>query len=101
MGNWPFLREYFEHLGRVHEGLRSLCREVENWRQTIGETIARYGAFANDDGWNITAVAEDDAGEWLESVTIFAEPIQRLDHLGAKNRLLINLPPRYVSNGPE
>jgi hypothetical protein len=93
-----FLREYIEHLGRVHEGLRSMCREVDNWRQTITETIARYRDFAGDDAIGIVAVAEDDAGACQERVTIFAEPIRRLECLRAKNGLLINLSRRYISN---
>jgi hypothetical protein len=93
-----FLREYIEHLGRVHECLRGMCREVEDWRQTITETIARYRDFAGDGAIGIVAVAEDDAGAWPERVTIFAEPIRRLEHLRAKNRLLVNLSRRCISN---
>jgi hypothetical protein len=93
-----FLREYIEHLGRVHECLRGLCCEVEAWRQTITETISRYQDFAGDGAIGIVAVAEDNAGAQAERVSIFAEPIRRLEHLRLKNRLLVNLSRRCISN---
>ncbi len=69
--------------------------EVTN---TIDETIARYRDFAGDNATGIVAVAEGDAGACLERVTIFSEPIQRLEHLRTKNRLLVNLSRRYISS---
>ena len=75
-----------------------MCCEVKAWRERITETIARYRDFAGDDAIGTVAVAEDDAGSWRKSVTIFVEPMRRLEYLREKNGLLTNLSQRYISN---
>ena len=97
----PFIREYVEGIGKIHEKVRDLIRlDLTAWEKTLDDTIAK---FQNEFGEEIPLVGlaiaiENDYGRWGETISIFKEFIERRHNLERNNRSSVNLHKCYVSN---
>jgi hypothetical protein len=98
----PLVREYVERLCEVHKSLHSLISaDVASWDQTIISVLDRAcGAFGEDlSGLGIAEEEADYEGEyiWVDSASIFREPIDWRKRLEAKNPDFGKLSARYVT----
>jgi hypothetical protein len=97
----PFIREYIEGIGKIHEKVRDAIRpDVEQWENVFNDVVRKYknkfGESASIAG--LAIVAEDDDGKWVEKRTIFKEFIEKRKALESKNKVFVNLHKRYASN---
>lgn len=97
----PFIRNYIECIGNIHEKARVLTHpDVENWENIIYDSIKRvqneFGAEISLAG--LAIVAREDESHWIERKPIHKIIIDRRQALENKNRLFVNLHKRFASN---
>ncbi len=98
----PFVRQYVEGLGRVHERFRDLLSPIASRSDgCISELMDRAKTEFGEEANPLTLVQEDDQGSVAEEYSLFSEPIQRRVLLQRKNRSFEQLSARYVASSVE
>ena len=94
------VREYIEGLAQVHENVRaSIKPELDDASDAIRTAIAQYAAVNAGDIIGLSVAEFDDAvGTAIASQNIFGDLLDRIQRLMQRNRNLVNLRLRYVSN---
>lgn len=97
----PFIRNYIEGIGNIHEKVRDEIRpNVEIWENIISNVIVMYqnefGSVTSLAGLSIIAI--DENNHLIEKKAIFNEFIEKRKALESKNRFYTNLHARYASN---
>jgi hypothetical protein len=92
-------REYIEALGWVHSELRKAMKEsVAGWKDTVRGAIARYADANGGNVVGLAAVEFTDDGRLVSQMNIFEDMLDRQERLARRNRNLVNLRRRFVSN---
>lgn len=97
----PFIRNYIEGIGNIHEKVRDVIRpDVEIWENIISNVIVMYrNEFGSDTSLaGLSILAIDENNHLIEKKAIFNEFIKKRKALESKNRFYVNLHTRYASN---
>lgn len=92
-------REYIEALGSIQTAMREeLSRNVQAWKACVRGAIARYAAENGGDVLALAIMTFSDDDEQVERIHIFEDMLIRHEWLEGRNRSLVNLRLRYVTN---
>ena len=92
-------RAYLEGLWTVHDTIRVLVKDhIKSCRLTIQAAVEEYGKINNGKVLGLAAAAMRPDGTMQSHTNIFEDIPNRLDRLSRRNRSLVNLRRRYVSN---
>ncbi len=94
------VRDYIEGLWTVHEKIRERIRPLtEAWDYTMRKAVGRFHSnYPDKDTAGLAAVARDADDHYLDAIPVFTDFIEYRQNLEGKNRNLVNLVNRYVTN---
>lgn len=95
----PLVRSYVSAIGRIHQLVREASEaDINVWDAAIRSAEEDFAATFNEGITGLAAVHKNDAGETIEIVPIFSDPIQRRETLKQKNRNVSHLSHQIVSS---
>ncbi|MBK6801643.1 hypothetical protein [Novosphingobium sp.] len=98
----PLVRAYIEGVSCVHMELRNLLHErVARWMKVIRDAIATFSEGSPDGNiLGLCAMQLGEKNQWIQSVPLVEDMLQRLEILQKRNRSLEWLTRSFVSNAP-
>lgn len=98
----PLVRDYIEGLSCIHMALRKLIQKrLEKWMQVIRGAIAEYLECSPDDSTlGLSAIKLGKRNEWLQTVPLVEDMLERVEILQKRNRSLQRLTSSFVSSAP-
>lgn len=95
----PFIREYVESLGRIHQRIRELSAPNITAADNLIETYRdRYRTTVSQDLTGLAAIGCDSDGLWKDHEYLNERPISRRKDLIEKNFHLDSISRRYVTS---
>lgn len=92
-------REYIEALASIQSAMReALSERIAGWKACVRGAISRYAAANKGDVLALAIMTFSEENEAVERVHIFEDMLARLEWLAHRNRNLVNLRLRYVTN---
>jgi hypothetical protein len=96
----PFIRDYIESLGHIHEEIRERLKvDVHGWEQTILGSMNQFQEKYPQESSSVglAAIMKDDDETYHETERLSKNPIKYRQRLETQNRTLVNLAKRYVT----
>jgi len=96
------VRDDIEGLSCIDMGLRKLLNErVEGWMKIIRDAIAEFVDGSPDGSTlGLCAVQIAEGNQWVQTVPLIEDMLDRLEILQKRNRSLQNLTSSFVSSAP-
>ena len=101
----PLVREYVAGLSSVHERLRELSdRDVLKWEATLNAVqlkVAEAAGGSQETSPGFVISKQPRGGRSEEELHVMSEPTKRRLWLRQRNRLVANLPDRFVTTAKD
>lgn len=98
----PLIRDYIEGLSCIHMELRKLLQErVARWMKTIRDATEDYLEGSPESSTlGLSAIQLGKRNEWLQTVPLVEDMLERVEILQKRNRSLQRLTSSFVSSAP-